>query len=534
MSKSEKIHARQCHEHPKTCPTINAVTTDVFPELSLDEAEREIDAHIFARTPEADHEAKLLRVTQALSLLGDPHRGLEIIHVTGTNGKTSTSRIIESLLRAHGVRTGLYSSPHLTTLRERIMIDGSPLPQEDLVRLWRRVMPAIHAVDQASLQRGGPRMSFFEVLTVLGFTAYADARIDALVLEVGIGGLRDATNVADARVAVLTPMARDHDRYFTGGLPGIAQEKSGIIKPGATVVSAHQKEEAAQVIVGAAAARGASVFWEGAHMSVESRRVVPSGQVVSLHTASRNYRDVFVPLHGEFQAQNALIALAAVEVFLGEGVPRSLHLPSVARGFAGATSPGRLEVVSAEPTVIVDAAHNPHGIAALACTLRETFDFDRVIGVVAVLADKDADGILAGLAQIVDEVVVTQTRSHRAADAQDLGELAQQIFGANRVRVAASVPDAIQMATTIASDAPGEAAVLVAGSITLVGEARAHIQDTHLPRTVDAEMVAAAAPFEEAVDAIQAPVLEDDAVVAGMVGDALSQDESGDSGQLGG
>jgi len=471
---------------------LTLVTTDVFPELSLAEAEREIDAHIFARTPEADHEAKLQRVRQALSLLGDPQRDLDIVHVTGTNGKTSTSRMLESLLRAHGLRTGLYTSPHLTTLRERIMIDGAPLTQDALVRLWQRVAPVIHAVDQASQQRGGPRMSFFEVLTVLGFVAYADAGVDVLVLEVGIGGLRDATNVADGRVAVLTPMARDHDRYFTGGLPGIAHEKSGIIKPGASVVSALQQDEAAQVIAAAAAQRQAPVFWEGAHMSVADRRVVPSGQVVTLRTAARNYVDVFVPLHGEFQAQNALIALAAAEVFLGAGVPRSLDLPAVARGFAGATSPGRLEVVSAEPTVIVDAAHNPHGIAALADTLRETFDFDRILGVVAVLADKDAAGILAGLSGIIDEVVITQTRSHRAADAEALATQARTVFGPDRVRVASSVPAAIQLATTLAADAPGEAGVLVAGSITLVAEARRHLQETHLPATVDAEMVAAA------------------------------------------
>lgn len=475
---------------------------DVFPQLSLAEAEREIDSHIFSRTPESDHTAKLLRVTQALSLLGDPHRELDIIHVTGTNGKTSTSRMIDSLLRAHGLRTGLFTSPHLTTLRERIMIDGAPLAQDALVRLWQQVAPVVHAIDRASWRRGGPRMSFFEVLTVLGFVAYADADVDALVLEVGIGGLRDATNVADARVAVLTPMALDHDRYFTGGLPGIALEKSGIIKPGATVVSAAQVDEAAQVITSAAADRGASVLWEGAHLAVAARRVVPSGQVVTLRTAARNYVDVFVPLHGQFQAQNALVALAAAEAFVGGGVPRSLRLPAVARGFAGATSPGRLEVVSAEPTVIVDAAHNPHGIAALAHTLRETFSFDGLVGVVAVLADKDADGILAGLAPLVDEVVVTQTLSTRAAEAEQLAAQARAVLGAHRVRVAPSIPDAIQMATTLAADAPGDIGVLVAGSITLVAEARRHLQETHLPVTVDAATVVAGAGDGAGDDAV--------------------------------
>ncbi len=453
---------------PQNCP----VTTPGFPQISLNEAEREIDSHIFARHPESDHEAKLLRVSEALGMLGDPQRSLRIVHVTGTNGKTSTSRMIESLLRASGLRTGLYTSPHLTTLRERIQIDGRPLPQEDLVRLWQRVAPAIHAVDAASLQRGGPRMSFFEVLTVLGFTAYADAAVDIAVIEVGIGGRRDATNVGDGRVAVLTPMALDHDGYFTGGLPGIAQEKSGIIKPGAAVISATQRDEAAEIITAVAAERGADVFWEGAHMSVEARRVCPGGQIVTLRTGAATYEDVLVPLHGEFQAQNALTALAAVEVALGDGIPRSLDREVVLRGFAAATSPGRLEVIAADPIVVGDAAHNPHGIAALAHSLEEAFGLTRVVGVVGVLADKDYEGILAGLAPILDHAVITRTASPRALPADALAAQARLALGDERVSVAPDVATALTQARALAAAHGEGAGVLVAGSITLVGEAR--------------------------------------------------------------
>lgn len=315
-------------------------------------------------------------------------------------------------------------------------------------------------------------MSFFEVLTVLGFTAYADAAVDIAVIEVGIGGRRDATNVGDGRVAVLTPMALDHDGYFTGGLPGIALEKSGIIKPGAAVVSAMQRDEAAEIITAVAAERGADVFWEGAHMSVEARRVCPGGQIVTLRTGAATYEDIVVPLHGEFQAQNALTALAAVEVALGDGIPRSLDPDVVARGFAAASSPGRLEVIAADPIVVGDAAHNPHGIAALAQSLQEAFGLTHVVGVVGVLADKDYDGILAGLSPILDHAVITQTSSPRALSADVLATQARHILGDGRVSVAGDVAAALAEARALAvAHGPG-AGVLVAGSITLVGEAR--------------------------------------------------------------
>ncbi|WP_061964328.1 bifunctional folylpolyglutamate synthase/dihydrofolate synthase [Demequina aurantiaca] len=496
------------------------MTPAVFPGLSLDDAEREIHAHIFSRTPEQDHDAKLRRVAEALSQLGNPHERLRVVHVTGTNGKTSTSRMIESLLRASGLRTGLFTSPHLTSLRERIMIGGAPMPQEALVRLWQRVAPAVHAVDSASIQAGGPRMSFFEVLTVLGLVAYADANVDVAVIEVGIGGQRDATNVVTGEVAVLTPMAEDHADYFTGGLPGIAAEKSGIIKHGATVVSAVQDDVAAHVISAHAAVRSASVFWEGGHMSVDDRRVVAGGQVVTLRTAAFTYVDAFVPLHGEFQAQNALVALAACEVFLGQGIPRSLELPAVAQGFAAATSPGRLEVLAQHPTILVDAAHNPHGVDALVGALGETFAFDSVVGVVAVLADKDSDGILVGLEPVMDHLVITRTESVRAMEVAELAAAAREVFGAARVSEAEDVPTAmrlaIQMATTRTGDRNG---VVVAGSITLVGEARRHVQS--------AADALGAADVENATDVPEAAAT--DALMRGRVEPRGTSDTAGAS-----
>ncbi|WP_159449562.1 folylpolyglutamate synthase/dihydrofolate synthase family protein [Demequina sp. NBRC 110057] len=464
--------------------------------LSPADAEREIDALIFSRSPESDHAAKLRRVSAALARLGDPHRTLRIVHVTGTNGKTSTSRMIESLLRAHGLTTGLFTSPHLTTFRERIQIDGQPLAQEALVRLWERVSPVIQAIDNDSLAGGGPRMSFFEILTVLGFTAYADAGVDVAVIEVGIGGSRDATNVGDGEVAVLTPMAEDHSNYFVGGITGVASEKSGIIKEGATVVSAMQPEVAEDIIRAAAATAGAVMRWEGVHHEVLGRAADPAGQVVRMRTMGA-VSEALVPLHGDFQAQNAMIALGAVEAFLERfhGVPASeaLDAEAVARGFAGATSPGRLEVISDQPTVVVDAAHNPHGVEALAATLPEAFGFSTTVGVIAVLADKDGDGILAGLSSVVDHVVVTQTDSPRATPVDVLAAAAREVWGGEHVTVAPTVAEALDVATEMALGAGPDAGVLIAGSITLVAAARKVVQREHLaqvkivpPRLADA------------------------------------------------
>ena len=445
------------------------MTTPIFPGLSLADAEREIHAHIFDRRPEGDHESKLRRVAMALQHLGDPHDALRIIHVTGTNGKTSTSRMTSSVLSAHGMRVGLFTSPHLHSLRERIQVDGAPLGQPELIDPWQRVAPVIHRVDTYSLRVGGPRMSFFEVLTVLGFVAFADARVDVAVIEVGIGGQRDATNVCDGEVAVLTPMALDHEAYFGDSVVGVALEKTGIIKQHATVVSAAQVDEAAEVITGVSRQRRASLLWEGAHMSVDARVAHRDGQTVTLRTAAATYPDVEIPLHGDFQAQNALVALAAVEAFMGQGVPRELDHGAVRAGFADVSSPGRMEQVSQHPLVMVDAAHNPHGIAALTAAVRETVGDRALVGVVAVLSDKDGAGILDGIEPLVDAVVVTRTSSPRATDPHELSEVARARFGEARVVAALSVDEALARACDMAGP---HGAVLCTGSVTLVSEVR--------------------------------------------------------------
>ncbi|WP_062297325.1 bifunctional folylpolyglutamate synthase/dihydrofolate synthase [Demequina maris] len=442
--------------------------------LSLEEAEREIYAHIVSRNPEHDFEPTIDRVRDACDLLGSPQQAYKVVHLTGTNGKTSTARMTESLVREHGLRTGLFTSPHLTSVRERIQIDGEPIASEDFVRLWLDVAPIVHMVDARSLEAGGPRMSFFEVLTVLALAAFADAPVDVAVVEVGMGGVWDATNVVDGEVSVITPIGLDHQQWLGDSLVDIAAEKSGIIKEGAAVVIAEQSESVLPVLESAIAERGARAYWEGEALEVMERQPGVGGQLVTLRTPAATYADIFVPLYGAHQAHNALLALAAVELLLAAGgEPVSLSGEAVEAGFAQVSSPGRLEAVRTSPLILVDAAHNPHGIDAMVDALEESFAFETLVGVVGVLADKDAEGILAALEPALAHVVVTASPSPRAIPVEDLERIAIAVFGEDRVTATGSVPDAIDAAVQRAErDNDLGAGVLVVGSITLVAETR--------------------------------------------------------------
>lgn len=442
--------------------------------LSGPDALAEVYAAILGRAPEHDFTPTLDRVRQVCDLLGDPQRAYRVVHVTGTNGKTSTARLVERLVREHGLRTGRFTSPHLSSVTERIAIDGEALTPERFVEVWQDVAPYVHMVDRRSQEAGGPRMSFFEVLTVMAFAAFADAPVDVAVVEVGLGGTWDATNVADGDVAVVAPVAMDHENWLGHALVDIAGEKAGIVKDGATLVLADQQPDAEGVILAAAAERGARVLREGVDLAVTDRRVAVGGQVVALRTAGGLYADVFLPLHGAHQAHNALLALAATEALLRSG--GALDAGVVEAAFAAADSPGRLELVRRSPTVLVDAAHNPAGAEALAAALTEAFEFERLVGVVGILADKDAEHMLALLEPVLDEVVVTRSTSPRAREVAELAALAAEVFGPDRVHTAERVDDAISLAVDLAEQgvggSPTGAGVLVTGSITLVAEAR--------------------------------------------------------------
>lgn len=437
------------------------------PAESFAEAE---DA-LLSRWPETRLEPSLDRIRLFTHLLGDPQRAYPVVHLTGTNGKTSTSRMIDTLLQALELRTGRFTSPHLERMSERICVDGAPLSDEEFVHAFNDVAPYTHLVDE---QEPYP-LSFFETIVAMAYAAFADAPVDVAVVEVGMGGTWDATNVADAAVAVVLPVAVDHERYLGDDPVQIAVEKAGIIKPGATAVLAQQSAEVAEVLLRRAAEVGATVAREGLEFGVVSRVPAVGGQLLALQGLRGRYDEVFLPLHGAHQAQNAAVALAAVEAFVGE---QPLAEELVRAAFAQASSPGRLEVVRRGPTVVLDAAHNPHGARATAAALEDSFAFHPLVGVIGVMADKDHEGLLAAFEPHLAHVVCTQNSTDRALPAAALADVARDVFGPDRVSVAPRLLDAIDQAAALAEageafgDAPGSGAVLVTGSVVTVGEAR--------------------------------------------------------------
>ena len=445
---------------------------------------REVESEILSRAPEHRVQPSLERVEWALDLLGNPERAYRNIHITGTNGKTSTARMAERLLAATGMRTGRFTSPHLASIRERIALDGEPISEEGFIAAWEDVAPYIQMVDERSAAAGGPRMSFFEVLTVMALAAFADRPVDAAVIEVGMGGTWDCTNVVPGDVEVIAPIGLDHAAWLGGTLEEVAANKAGIIKDGATLITSAQPPAAQKIIADAVAEHG--VVWRrepdpeedpdepgAGALRVVDRTLAVGGQMATLRTAAAVYEDVFIPLHGGHQARNALLALAAAEAVFGG---RALPAKVVEDGFASVTSPGRLEVLRSSPTVIVDAGHNPHGLEALVPAVEEAFAFRHLVAVVGVMADKDVEGILAVLEPACDAVVCVPVDSPRALEVEDLAVVAREVFGADRVDAADTLAGGIERAVTLSEgfdDPLASSGVLVVGSVVLVAEARA-------------------------------------------------------------
>ena len=475
---------------------------------------RIIKAAILARRPEHSIEPSLDRIRALVTLLGDPQRAFPVIHITGTNGKTSTARMTETLLRARGLRTGLFTSPHLSSMRERICVDGQPLSARRFVEAYEEIEPYLGVVDS-----GQPvRLSFFEVFVGMAFAVFADAPVDVAVIEVGMGGTWDSTNVADGAVAVVTPVSIDHQRYLGSTVEAIAADKAGIIKPGAVAVLGRQPPGAAAALLRRSAEVGAAVAREGLEFGILSRELALGGQQLAIRGLLGDYDELFLPLFGAHQAENAACALAAVEAFAGAApatpgpgrleseagqpgatgpVPGAAKQaePAISRqrlgpldpalvreAFRTMSSPGRLEIVRRGPAVILDAAHNPAGMAATVAALTEAFSFSSLVAILAVSEDKDVPGILDELEPVADQLVVTRNSSSRSMAAEKLGELASAVFSADRVTVAARLDDAIDIAVALADElagaagrdigAPGGAAVLIAGSVVTAGDAR--------------------------------------------------------------
>ncbi len=434
------------------------------------EAADAVYAELLDRLGEAHPERRLTATRRALDILGDPQRAFPIIHITGTNGKTSTSRIAESILRAYGLRTGLFTSPHLERFNERILLDGEPISDEALVRAWQDVKPYVELVDLELQDAGQQRLTFFEVVTVLGFAAFADAPVDVAVVEVGMGGEWDSTNAADGQIAVFTPIALDHTAILGGTVAEIARTKAGIIKPLAAVVSAAQEPAVIAELERAAELSEASLAIQPGQFDVIESTVAVGGQLISVRGLAGTYENLFLPLYGAHQAQNAATAIAAVESFLGGGTA-PLNIGLLEEGLAQATSPGRLQLVGIEPTVLVDAAHNPAGAESLAAALHAFFDFDEIAVVLGILRDKDVHGVVDRLATVASRFYATQSHSERARAATDLAaDIAR--WSDVEVAIVDDLADAVEEARAWA--AAGERrAVVVTGSITLIGEVMA-------------------------------------------------------------
>ena len=469
--------------HAEEVPTPDEIASLLQVEHLLDQ-----------RWPETKLEPSTARISALMEMLGSPQLGYPSIHITGTNGKTSVARMVDALLTALSRRTGRTTSPHLQSAVERISIDGRPISPAQYVATYREIEPFVQLVDQqseAGLFGGdGPRLSKFEVVTAMAFAAFADAPVDVAVVEVGLGGRWDATNIVNAPVAVITPIGVDHADYLGDTIAEIAGEKAGIITrqedepvPSGTDLSTvavigSQVPEAMEVLLAQAVRADAAVAREDSEFAVLGRQVAVGGQLLELQGLGGVYSDIFLPLHGEHQAHNAVVALAAVEAFFGAGAQRQLDIDAVRAGFAAATSPGRLERMRTAPTVFIDAAHNPAGATALAQALQEEFDFRFLVGVVSVMADKDVDGILTALEPVFDQIVVTHNGSPRALDVEGLALRAEERFGPERVVTAATLPDAIEAATAFVEESGNEvegfggAGVVITGSVVTAGAAR--------------------------------------------------------------
>jgi dihydrofolate synthase/folylpolyglutamate synthase len=445
------------------------------PDADAPAAYREVERLMLGRWPETKLDPSLDRIAALCDLLGSPQRAYPVIQITGTNGKTSTSRMIDALVRSLGLRTGRITSPHVESMTERISIDGQPLSEQRFVEVYDEVEPYAAIIDKS----GGHPLSFFELITAMSFASFADAPVDVAVVEVGMGGTWDATNVADAAVGVITPIGVDHERYL-GDTPAlIAAEKAGILKSGTFGILAQQPVEAAEVLLRHAAEVGATVAREGLEFGVAERVPGMGGQMVTFQGLGATYEEVFLPLYGAHQAHNAACAIAAVEAFAGgKGLDGGLDVEAVREAFATVDSPGRLEIVRRSPTVVIDAAHNPHGAAASAEAVQEAFAFSPLIGVIGAMADKDVEGVLSAYEPIMSRVVCTQNSTPRAMPAESLGELARGVFGPDRVDVHPRLDDAIEAAMGMAEDADsdgfalGSGGVLITGSVITAGEAR--------------------------------------------------------------
>ncbi|HJE51703.1 MAG TPA: bifunctional folylpolyglutamate synthase/dihydrofolate synthase [Tessaracoccus flavescens] len=428
----------------------------------------ELTAELTSRWPEHRVAPSLDRISALMELLGDPQHAYPVIQVAGTNGKGSTAIMIETLLRSAGLRTGRFASPHLSDVRERISIDGEPISEERFDEVWRDIAPYVEMVDEQ--RHDGVAMTFFEVITGMAYAAFADAPVDVAVMEVGLGGRWDATSVASPSVSVVAPVGLDHTHILGATLTEIAAEKAGIIKQGSTAVLAGQQPEAAKVLLERAVEVGSPIKVEGPDFGLLERQLAVGGQLLRIDTKGGPVGDVFLPLFGEHMARNAALAVAAVEAFLGS---QPLNPEIITEAMAAVEAPARLEQVKSSPSIIIDTAHNAAAARVTIDAVAESYSFEPLIGVVAMMQDKAAEEVLEIFAEQMDQVVITQVSSSpRARSVDDLAAVAETVWSTHQVHRAATMAEALDLAVMLADTASAHSGVLVAGSVIAAGEAR--------------------------------------------------------------
>ncbi len=438
-----------------------------------------IYAEMLSRAPENDMRPRIEPMRMAMDILGDPHGAAKVIQVAGTNGKTSTARMIEAGLLAHDLRVGRYTSPHMGRVTERISVDGRPVSDETFVRIWDEIRPHIGIVDEQLARQGEQPLTLFELLTVLAFSIFADEPVDVMVLETGLGGSWDATNVAESQVQVITPISLDHTEMLGDTEAQIAKEKAGIINPGGFLISAAQVPEAADELLAAAREAGVPFRFEGVEFGVAERLPGVGGQQISVQGLAGKYPDLLLPLHGAHQAENFALATAALEAFIGGG-EQQLQMENLRLACEHITSPGRLETLRTGPAIIVDAAHNPAGLQASALAVKESFGLTQLVLVVGILQEKDAQQMLHTFFEqyhsLVSDICLTQSTSARAIPPDQLAEMALNAgFREDTVHTASRCDEAIDWAVgrIDEEDQTATGGILITGSVTLVGEARA-------------------------------------------------------------
>ena len=428
-------------------------------QQALDYIYSYIDYEVESRLAYSEANYDLRRVHELLARLGNPHLKAKSVHIAGTKGKGSVAAMVASALGASGYATGLYTSPHLTSLNERVRVDGRLISNEELIALVEKLKPDIEEVHRKATYG---QLTAFEVMTALAFAYFGQKGVDFQVLEVGLGGRLDATNVIQPEVCIITSISLDHTEVLGNSLAQIATQKAGIIKPGCTVVTSPQFDEVDRIIEAACRNHGARLVRVGSDVTWQSLDFDSAGQLFRVRGRLNSY-ELSLPLLGDYQQENAAAAVAALEVLAEKGF--NISRDSIIDGLARVDWPGRLQVLSHHPLLVVDGAHNPASARKLKESLEQYFDFDRAVLVIGTSFDKDIPGIVSELFPLFDEVIVSRSRHPRAAEpAKVVAEFARHGVEAQAVEDVAS---ALSLSLSLAGERD---LICVTGSLFVVAE----------------------------------------------------------------